>query len=106
MHFFTSRLHKVSIVLFALANILQYSFLQAINFEYVNAIFFIYSVVCNWFLEDNIVYLKGMENRIKAELKAEISKMEIIFTAELKKKANKIGNYTTYAEIRASLQTI
>jgi hypothetical protein len=47
-----------------------------------------------------------MENRIKAELKAEISKMEIIFTAELKKKANKIGNYTTYAEIRASLQTI
>jgi hypothetical protein len=104
----------VSIVLFALANIFHYSSLQVINFEYVNAIFFIYSVVYNWFLEDIIVDLKSMEKRMKAEMKAaemkaemkaaemkaEISKMEIRFTAELKKKANKIGYQDTKIERR------
>ena len=128
MKCFTSRFHKVTIVLFALANILQYSFLQAINFEYVNAILFIHSVVCNWFLEDSIADLKGSESRMKAEMKAGMkvienkleamgnkleaeksssaaSKVEneIRFTAietELKQKVNKIGYQDTKIEKR------
>jgi hypothetical protein len=116
-NFFIPSFHRASIVLFALANIFQYIFFQAINFEYVNAIFFIYSVVCNWFLEDEAKKDRAnMEKRMTASEKrltatekrltateAELTATEKRLTAteaELIMKANKVVYQDTKIEGR------
>jgi uncharacterized protein YacL (UPF0231 family) len=102
-NFFIPSFHRASIVLFALANIFQYIFFQAINFEYVNAIFFIYSVVCNWFLEDEAKKDRAnMEKRMTAsEKRLTVTEKRLTATeAELIMKANKVVYQDTKIEGR------